>query len=161
MMETSPALAARELWLAATPPNREDRADEPQVGAAIAGSSLKVLIVEDEFFIALDNQDQIEELGHTVVGIASSAEQAVGMAEREKPDVVLMDIRLNGLRDGIDAAAEIGDRYGIASIFLTANTDPATLQRAEQTRPLGILQKPLEHGRLRAMLARVPVRKGN
>jgi len=155
-METSAALTARKLWLAAAAPNSgEDRPGEQRVGAAVAGSPLKVLIVEDEFFIALDNQAQVEELGHTVVGIASSAEEAIGMAEREKPDVVLMDIRLNGSRDGIDAAAEIGDRYGIASIFLTANTDPATLQRAQQTKPLGILQKPLERARLRAMLARV------
>ena len=153
-METSPLLTGRELRLAAVPPEGEDRPGERRVGDGVAVANVKVLIVEDEFFIALDHQFQIEELGHTVVGIAVSAEQAVTLAERERPDVVLMDIRLTGLRDGIEAAAEIRDRYDIPSIFLTANTDPATLRRAEQTKPIGILQKPLERARLRAMLAR-------
>jgi len=159
-METSPLLTGRELRLAAVPPEGEDRPGERRVGDGLAVANVKVLIVEDEFFIALDNQEQVENLGHTVVGIAISADQAVSMAEREKPDVVLMDIRLDGEADGIDAAAEIRDRLDIASIFVTANTDPATLQRARQTRPFGILHKPLERARLRDMLARVSGRSG-
>jgi CheY-like chemotaxis protein len=115
----------------------------------------KILIVEDEFFIALDAQAQVEALGHTVVGIAVSADQAVLMAEREKPDLVLMDIRLSGARDGIDAAIEIRDRHGIESIFVTANTDPVTLQRAQATYPLGILHKPLTQARLLQKLSQI------
>ena len=115
----------------------------------------KILIVEDEFFIALDAQTQVEALGHTVVGIAVSADQAVMMAEREKPDLVLMDIRLSGARDGIDAALEIRDRHGIESIFVTANTDPVTLQRAQSTNPLGILHKPLTQARLLQKLSQI------
>jgi two-component system, response regulator PdtaR len=157
MIAAAPMLSP-ELWLAAAPSDGEGRPREDRNGAVVAGSRLKVLIVEDEFFIALDNQAQVEDLGHTVVGIAASADQAVGMAGREKPDIVLMDIRLTGSLDGIDAAAEIRDRFDIASIFVTANTDPATLQRAQRTRPLGILHKPLERGRLRDMLARVATR---
>ena len=117
--------------------------------------SLRVLIVEGEFFIALDNSDQVEALGHTVVGTAVSAEQAVSIAERERPDVVLMDIRLAGSRDGIDAADEIRSRFGIESIFVTANTDSRTRERAQALSPIGFLEKPLTQQRLKESLARL------
>jgi CheY-like chemotaxis protein len=110
------------------------------------------LIVEDEFFIALDVQAIVEALGHTIVGIAVSAEQAVTKAEIEKPDLVLMDIRLNGARDGIEAANEIHERFGIDSIFVTANTDPLTKQRAQSVKPVAFLEKPLTEARLRQAL---------
>ena len=109
--------------------------------------SLRVLIVEDEFFISLHIKELVQTLGHVVVAIAVSADQAVNIAETEHPDVVLMDIRLIGSRDGIDAAEEIRRRFGIGSIFVTANTDPQTRQRAQAVQPLGFLEKPLtEHG---------------
>lgn len=114
---------------------------------------LKVLIVEDEFFIALDAEDQVRSLGHTVVGTAVSAEQAIQLAGREKPDVVLMDVRLVGPADGITAALEIRSRYGVEAIFVTANTDPSTLARAQSIGPVGVLQKPLTKERLAAHLA--------
>ena len=114
---------------------------------------LKVLIVEDEFFIALDAEDQVRSLGHTVVGTAVSAEQAIQLAGREKPDVVLMDIRLVGPADGITAALEIRSRYGVEAIFVTANTDPSTLARAQSIGPVGVLQKPLTKERLAAHLS--------
>ena len=115
-------------------------------------TNLKILIVEDEFFIALDAEEQAKSLGHTVVGIAVSADEAVRMAGEEKPDVVLMDIRLRGQRDGIAAALDIRDRYGIESIFVTANTDPATLTRAKAIEPIGVLEKPLTKERFKAQL---------
>ena len=87
--------------------------------------SLRVLIVEDEFFISLHTKGLLQALGHVAVAVAVSADQAVAIAERERPDVVLMDIRLLGSRDGIDAAEEIRHRLGIGSIFVTANTDRA------------------------------------
>ena len=102
---------------------------------------LRVLIVEDEFYISLHTRGLLQALGHVVVAVAVSAEQAVNIAERERPDVVLMDIRLMGSRDGIDAADEISDRFGIASIFVTANTDGETRRRAEAVQPLGFLGK--------------------
>lgn len=116
---------------------------------------LKVLIVEDEFFIALDAEEQVRSLGHTVVGTAVSAEQAIRLAGQEKPDVVLMDIRLVGPIDGITAALEIRSRYGVEAIFVTANTDPSTLARAQSIDPVGVLQKPLTKDRLAAQLAKL------
>ena len=89
-------------------------------------SNLKILIVEDEFFIAMDVEEQARSLGHTVVGTAMTAEEAVRMAGETRPDLVLMDIRLAGATDGIAAALAIRSQYGIASVFVTANTDPHT-----------------------------------
>ena len=114
-----------------------------------------MLIVEDEFFISLHTKSLLQSLGHAVVGIAVSANEAVRRAERERPDVVLMDIRLVGPRDGIDAAEEISRRLGITSIFITANTDPRTRARAEAVAPLGFLEKPLTEHRLQSGLARL------
>ena len=140
------------LWPAAGPPQGDDgpaqRGEIPEADA----SGLRVLIVEDEFFIALDIEASLASLGHTIVGIAVSADTAVRMAERERPDVVLMDIRLAGSRDGVDAAEEIYDRFGIRSVFVTANTDPQTRQRAAAVSPIGFLEKPLNLQRLRAAL---------
>ena len=121
---------------------------------------LKVLIVEDEFFIALDAEEQVRSLGHMVVGTAVSAEQAIRIAGEEKPDVVLMDIRLVGPVDGITAALEIRSRNGIEAIFVTANTDQSTLARAESIKPLAVLQKPLTKDRLATQLSRLLTRSG-
>jgi CheY-like chemotaxis protein len=112
----------------------------------------RVLIVEDEFYIALDIEASLAALGHTTLGIAISADQAVAIAERERPDVVVMDIRLAGSRDGIDAAEEIYARFGIRSLFVTANTDPQTRQRAAALKPIAFLEKPLSLQRLQASL---------
>ncbi len=118
-------------------------------------SSLKIMIVEDEFFIALDVEEQARSLGHTVVGTATTADEAVRMAGERRPDVILMDIRLAGATDGIAAALAIRSQYGIESVFVTANTDPHTLMRAKAIRPLGVLEKPITLERLRAQLASV------
>jgi two-component system, response regulator PdtaR len=133
--------------------------DEPALRApkqsdwcTVEENKLKILIVEDEFFIALDIEEQARSLGHIVVGTAVTADEAVKMAGEMRPDVVLMDIRLGGATDGIAAALAIRSRYGIESIFVTANTDPHTLTRAEAIKPLGVLEKPITLERLRRQL---------
>ncbi len=141
------------LCLATPPAGAGDDSAEADVETTTDPAALKVLIVEDEFFIALDIQAQVEALGHVVVGIAVSVAQAVELAE--EADVVLMDIRLNGPSDGIEAALEIRERYGVECIFVTANTDPDTLRRAQSIRPAGILQKPLSRSRLQEQLAQL------
>jgi CheY-like chemotaxis protein len=151
MIQPAGMLDGGDIVMVAAPPDADSAATKRGPGAA----SLRVLIVEDEFFIALDAETQVTDLGHRVVGIAVSADQAIELAGREAPDVVLMDIRLSGARDGIEAASEIRARYGVESIFVTANTDPATLARARSINPIGILEKPLTAWRLRAELARL------
>ena len=137
-------------------PDRDDEGNEradnrPETGVA----SRRVLIVADEFFISLNTELMLEDLGHFVVGTAVSADEAVRIAEFERPDIVLMDIRLIGPRDGIEAAAEIHDRFGIRSIFITANADPMTRQRALAAHPRGFIEKPLTQVRLRDALNRI------
>ena len=143
-----------KLWLAASSEDDSNPPGEQGHQPDLEARSLRVLIVEDEFFISLHTKQLLQVLGHVVVGIAVSADQAIHFAEQDRPDVVLMDIRLNGSRDGIEAADEIRKRLGIGSIFLTANTDPQTRQRALASQPLGFLEKPLTEQRLKLGLSK-------
>lgn len=138
-----------QLWLAANPSHGNETPEREESDEQLKVQPLRVLIVEDEFFISLDTRVLLQSMGHTVVGIAVSADQAIRLAGQEMPDVVLMDIRLAGPRDGIEAAEEIRNRFGIDSIFVTANSDPHTRHRAQAIKPLGFLEKPLTEQRLR------------
>ena len=108
----------------------------------------RVLVVEDEWFIAMETEAVLQAAGYTVVGIAGTADEAVALAERERPDIVLMDIRLRGQRDGIDAALEIRRRFGLACVFATAHTEPHLRERAAAAEPRGWLVKPFSDGQL-------------
>jgi len=141
-----------QLWLAPVPPHNGDEPGDQGDRPELQSRSFRVLIVEDEFFISLHTKSLLQSLGHAVVGTAVSADEAIRLAERERPDVVLMDIRLVGARDGIEAAEEILARFGISSIFITANTDTQTRARAAAVRPLGFLEKPLTEQRLQTGL---------
>jgi two-component system, response regulator PdtaR len=143
------------LWLGSSPPSDGPRDSEKTKRPFGDAALLRVLIVEDEFFISLDTEALLRELGHIPVGIAVSAEAAIAMAETHRPDVVLMDIRLSGVGDGIYAAETILSRFGIPSIFVTANTDPHTRQRAVTAGGLGFIEKPVTKDRLVAGLQAV------
>ena len=80
--------------------------------------------------------------GFDVIGVATTAEEAVEMADAGEPDLAIMDIRLAGDRDGVDAAIELFDRLGVPSIFASAHGDAQTRKRAARASPLGWLQKP-------------------
>ncbi|GEM_PF-2262332 len=106
--------------------------------------TFKILIVEDEHIVALDLQQQVEKLGYAVVGIASSAQKAIDLAFETDPDLILMDIRLQGDKDGIEAAHEIRAKKPMPIVYLTAYADVKTLERASETRPLGYILKPFQ-----------------
>jgi CheY-like chemotaxis protein len=93
----------------------------------------KVMVVEDEAIIALDIQRQLTIAGFVIAGKAQTAEAAFQEIERENPDIVLMDIRLKGEMDGVQAASIIRSRYALPVIYLTAHTDGPTLERARET----------------------------
>ena len=152
MMQLQTHTDAVRLWLAAAAAQGDDAEPRQEGSQQTETRALRILIAEDEFFISLDTKALLQHLGHIVVAIAVSADEAVRVAEKERPDVVLMDIRLIGARDGIDAAAEIHRRFSIPSIFVTANTDVATRTRAHALAPIGFLEKPLTEPRLRAGL---------
>jgi len=107
-----------------------------------------VLIVEDEEIVAADLAGRLEQLGYEVVGTAAKGEEAVESACRLKPQVVLMDIRLKGAMDGIEAAEAILRRHSAPVIYLTAHSDQATLERAKLSQPYGYIIKPFEEREL-------------
>ncbi|MCM8732995.1 response regulator [Azospirillum sp. A1-3] len=103
---------------------------------------LRILIIEDESLAAMALEEILGMLGFAVVGIEDNADAAVEAAERLRPDVVMMDIRLLGPRDGIEAAAAIRERTGIRCIFTSAFGDPETRHRAAECDPFGFVRKP-------------------
>ncbi len=107
-------------------------------------TSEQVLIVEDEAIVALDLSHCISKLGYTIVGIVRSGEDAVEKAQSLHPDVVLMDIHLAGMMDGIEAAEMIRQLLDVPIIYLTAYADDDTVQRAILTQPFGYIRKPFE-----------------
>lgn len=104
----------------------------------------KILVVDDEKIVNLDIQGTLKRLGYGVVGDAVSGVEALSKVEKLKPDLVLMDIKLRGDMDGVEAANIISKTYDIPIIFLTAYADDATLGRAKLSGPYGYLLKPFE-----------------
>ena len=116
---------------------------------------IKILIVEDEAAIAMELEIRLMALGYDVIGPVASSEAALQHVQWFTPDLVLMDIRLQGGGDGIETAAEIHSLFQIPVIYLTANADARTLQRAETTEPVGFLSKPFRERELRALIDKV------
>jgi DNA-binding NarL/FixJ family response regulator len=104
--------------------------------------SKKIMVVEDQTLISESIQHSLKKLGYDVAGHASTGEQAVELARRTSPDLVLMDINLPGKLDGIEAAREIRGELSIPVVYLTGYTDPATVQRAQISAPYGYIVKP-------------------
>jgi DNA-binding NarL/FixJ family response regulator len=144
----------RELADARGPDGDENR-DRARDDRSAALQPWRVLIVEDEVFISLEAELIVTSLGHEVVGIARTADAAIELAGRERPHFVLMDIRLDGERDGIDAAVEIRKTLGIPSLFATAHNDPQTIARAAPARPAGFLVKPYTAASLAEAISKV------
>lgn len=108
----------------------------------------KILIVEDEGILAEGLKKRLIGLGYTVVGIAARGEEAIEKAGQTRPDLVIMDIRLKGETDGIEAAQVIRQRFDIPVVYLTAYSDSETLNRARITEPYGYICKPVEEREL-------------
>jgi CheY-like chemotaxis protein len=125
-------------------------------GVTEVGSSQiqRVVVIEDEVFIRLDIERQLQAAGYEVVGAGETAADAVRLAEVERPDLIIMDIRLVGAHDGIDAAIEVWQRYQIRSLFVSANIDAHNKARALAAHPWGFLAKPFTPASLRAAIER-------
>jgi DNA-binding NarL/FixJ family response regulator len=118
-----------------------DTQRERTTGEAESGRA-RVLIVEDDFFVCLEIESAMIEAGIEVIGPANTAEEAERYAAEQRPDLVVMDVRLLGSRDGVEAALAIFRSTGIRSIFATAHDDPHTRARAAAAKPLGWIAKP-------------------
>ena len=104
----------------------------------------QILVVEDERIVADDIKMSLQRLGYDVSGMTSSGEEAVKKAEETHPDLVLMDIVLEGETDGVEAASAIRFRFDIPVVYLTAYSDRKTLERAKVTEPFGYILKPFK-----------------
>jgi two-component system, response regulator PdtaR len=102
----------------------------------------RILIAEDDYLVATQMEDALTEAGFEAAVVVASAEEAVKAAVDNRVALVVMDIRLAGKRDGVDAAIELFQKHGMRCIFATAHVDAAVRQRAEAAQPLGWLQKP-------------------
>lgn len=109
----------------------------------------KLLVVEDEAIVAADLEDRLNRMGYHVVGTAESGDEAIEKARTLKPDLVFMDIMLKGRMDGIEAAARIRGEQNVPVIFLTANSNDATINRAKVSEPFAYLLKPFEERHLK------------
>ena len=115
----------------------------------------RILIVEDERLIAIDLQRRLTRLGYTVVALAASGVEAIQKTLTLQPDVVLMDIRLQGAMDGVEAAQQILTSADTPIVFMTAYVDEETRQRVSATSPWGYLHKPFTAQQVQSTLSKV------
>lgn len=115
-------------------------------------AGLRVLVVEDDRIIAHDLADTLQSFGHAVVGVAGSFQEATRKAQETNPELVLMDIRLEGDVDGIETAVALRARRSIPIVFLSANADAETVRRAMGAGPCGFLAKPFNDRSLHATI---------
>jgi two-component system, response regulator PdtaR len=139
-------------------PSEPDRNPPPPDEAATRRmkdklAPLRVLVVEDDFLIAMQTEVALTAAGFEVVGPAATAEEAVALAGEAQPTLAVMDIRLASSRDGIDAARQLYQDFAIRCIFATAHDDVHTRGRAEPYAPLGWLPKPYTMASLVAVVA--------
>lgn len=108
----------------------------------MAARASGILVVEDEPLVATVVCDTLMELGFTVCGSASTAPEALWLAETERPDIAVVDIKLHGDTNGVDLARLLSERFGISVIFLSGSRDRATIARAQGLGPVRFLHKP-------------------
>ncbi|MEB3295016.1 MAG: ATP-binding protein [Synechococcales bacterium] len=107
-----------------------------------ADITANILVVEDESIIALDIETSLRQAGYGITGTVARGEDAIAIVEHQRPDLVLMDIRLQGALDGVETADCLKQQYQLPVVFLTAHADPSTLARAKAIQPFGYLIKP-------------------
>ena len=112
------------------------------------------LVVEDEQLIATMLSDMLGEMGLQVCGIASTAATALELVDDHRPDVVLMDVQLEGKLDGVEAATQIHKLHGIPIVFVTGSTDPATIARIKSNHAAAVLFKPVHAAQLLLVMER-------
>lgn len=115
-------------------------------------SGLRALIVEDEVLIAEELRERLSRLGFSVIGAVDSADEGIAIATRECPDLVLMDIRLRGEKDGVQAAQEIREQVDVSIVYVSAHSDRLTVERAKRTDHDGFILKPFHRRELQSVI---------
>lgn len=112
----------------------------------------RALIVEDEILVAEELRERLSRLGFCVIATVDSADEGVAIATRERPDLILMDIRLRGEKDGIQAAEEIRQQVDLPIVYVTAYSDKMTVNRARNSEHDGFLLKPFHRYELQSTI---------
>jgi CheY-like chemotaxis protein len=112
----------------------------------------RVLIVEDETLIAEELRERLSQFGYSVIAAVDTADEGIAIATRERPDLVLMDIRLKGEKDGVQAAQEIRQQVDIPIVYVTAYSDRLTVDRARQTDHDAYVLKPFHRRELQSTI---------
>ena len=112
----------------------------------------RALIIEDEILIAEELRERLSRLGFSVIAAVDSADEGIAIATRERPDLVLMDIRLKGAKDGVQAAEEIHKHVDVPIVYLTAYSDRQTVDRARRTEFDGFILKPFQRRELQSTI---------
>jgi DNA-binding response OmpR family regulator len=120
--------------------------------ADLISPELRVLIVEDETLIAEELREQLSRFGFSVIAAVDTADEGIAIATRERPDLVLMDIRLKGEKDGVQAATEIRRQVDIPIVYVTAYSDRLTVDRARQTEHDAYVLKPFHRRELQSTI---------
>jgi len=120
--------------------------------ADLVSSKPRALIVEDEVLIAEELKARLSLLGFSVIAAVDSGEEGIAIATRERPDLVLMDIRLKGEKDGVQATKEIHQQVDVPIVYLTAYSDRLSVDRARGTEYDGFVLKPFRAGELQSTI---------
>lgn len=107
-------------------------------------NKIKILLVEDDLIIATDISMQLQQLGYAVTGILPRGEDVLSHIEQNAPDIVIMDVHLKGELDGVQTAQLVYEKHQLPIIFLTANADEVTFNRAKATKPFAFISKPFK-----------------
>lgn len=122
------------------------------MSADLISAGPRALIVEDETLIAEELSERLSRLGYSVIAAVDTAEEGIAIATRELPDVVLMDIRLRGEKDGVQAANEIRQQVDVPIVYVTAYSDRLTVDRAKQSEHDGYILKPFHKRELESTI---------
>ena len=117
-----------------------------------SSSGQRVLIIEDEALIAEELKERLALLGFSIIGTVDSADEGIAIATQELPDLVLMDIRLRGQKDGIEAAREIRQKVDLPIVYVTAYSDQVTVERVKHTDHDGFILKPFHRRDLQSTI---------
>jgi DNA-binding NarL/FixJ family response regulator len=123
----------------------------------MSGPLPSILLVDDEFLISSYLRNLLVKKGYTVLGTATNAEEAERYAIEKKPDIVFMDIKLDGYMNGIEAARRILERVQVKIVFMSGSQDSAMREKAMELDPLGFLLKPIIGRELEAVLSKFSV----
>jgi CheY-like chemotaxis protein len=125
---------------------------EKQLATNIMGNGVNILVVEDEAIIALDIQGILKRMGFVESEVVCSGEESIRKVAARRPHLVLMDIKLKGTLDGIQAAKQIFYQYNVPVVYITAFGDEKTLKRANGTARFGYITKPFEETALQSTI---------